>query len=146
MKYGTRVPSFEVAKCCSTTSLPASKNAGLDFNASGSRPGFHSDSVVGVRNPVSVNHRSSLSSASTAPTPSVPMPPRPVNGVAFQPCAGSSTSSRLFTSSRMFSTSLPLVHVESSSEVVSLGVNSTAKSRLPAMKSSNFVASSAPAG
>ena len=31
-KYGTRVPSSLVAKCCSTASPSASKNAGIDFS------------------------------------------------------------------------------------------------------------------
>ena len=51
-KYGTRVPSFEVAKCCSTTCRLASKNSGIDFSGWAVASGWAasaSSSVVGDR-------------------------------------------------------------------------------------------------
>ncbi|CPU64246.1 Uncharacterised protein [Mycobacteroides abscessus] len=54
-KYGTRVPSSDVAKCCATVMPSASKNAGLDLTTSGApaspgcSPSDRSESVVGVR-------------------------------------------------------------------------------------------------
>jgi hypothetical protein len=48
-KYGTRVPSFDVAKCCSMVLFEASKNTGMVLSTSGVAPICASDSVVGVR-------------------------------------------------------------------------------------------------
>lgn len=48
-KYGTRVPSSDVAMCWLTVCVAASKKVGVDLSASGSPPTVTSDSVVGVR-------------------------------------------------------------------------------------------------
>ncbi|MNS83653.1 hypothetical protein D3C72_1174490 [compost metagenome] len=48
-KYGTRVPSLLVAKCCSMTLPSASKNAGMVFSTSGALPMSAMARVVGVR-------------------------------------------------------------------------------------------------
>jgi hypothetical protein len=50
-KYGTRVPSFEVAKCCSMASFDPSKNCGIVFSVSGAslRETSASIRLVGVR-------------------------------------------------------------------------------------------------
>ena len=99
-KYGTLVPSFEVAKCCSITSLLPSKNTGFDFSTSGLLPISAIDSVVGLRKSVAVNHTALLSSASTAPTPMVPMVGAPTKSLfAHSALPGVSTNRRFFTSS-----------------------------------------------
>ena len=110
-KYGTLVPSLDVAKCCSMTCLLPSKNAGLDFSTSGARPISAIDSVVGVRKSVAVSHTALLSSASTAPTPTVPIDGAPTNADRAQPSLpGVSTDRRFFTSSMTLRTRWSLVH------------------------------------
>ncbi len=99
------VPSLLVAKCCSMTSLPPSKNTGLDFRTSGCWPISAIARVVGVRKSVAVSHTALLSSASTAPTPTVPMDGAPTNAAFAQPSLpGVSTDRRLLTSSITFRT------------------------------------------
>ena len=48
-KYGTLVPSFDVAKCWLTSRPDASKNDGISFNFSGAWPIRPYCSVAGAR-------------------------------------------------------------------------------------------------
>ncbi|MCY1450280.1 hypothetical protein D9M71_670730 [compost metagenome] len=76
----------------------------------------------------------------------VPKVGAPVNSLATQPSLPwVITCRRFLTSSSTFNTTCDLVQDMPASEVVSVGANSTSKSRLPAMKSSNLVTSSEPA-
>ena len=96
---------------------------------------------------MTVIHTASDSSLSTALTATVPSSGTPVSALRVQPLApGVSTVKVFLTSSSTLSTRWFLVQVAPASEVVWVGSNSASNSRLPAMKSSNFVTSSEPAG
>ena len=59
------MPSFEVAKCCVTSSPSALKNAGVVLSTSRfGLPTVPSESAEGEVKPVSVNQKSSLTSLS----------------------------------------------------------------------------------
>ncbi len=131
------MPSLDTAKCCSISSLDASKKLGIAFSVSmlcGPRCTSASISVVGVRKSVEVSHTWSFSSASTASTLVLPKARSPTGNAvrAHSPSPGVSTHSRLLTSSSTFSTSRDLVQAKDASDAVSVGVNSTWKLRLPA--------------
>ncbi len=95
-KYGTRLPSAEVLKCCVTTRSSASKNAGEDLISHTPPVGVPCSSCGGLSKPVAVMNISSLS-GSKAASPTVAFSGTPLRGSNVQ-APGVTTSTTVATS------------------------------------------------
>mmetsp|Transcript_36721 Transcript_36721/g.88241 ORF Transcript_36721/g.88241 Transcript_36721/m.88241 type:complete len:207 (-) Transcript_36721:642-1262(-) len=152
-KYGTLVPSREVAKCCCTSRPSALKKAGKAFSGvePNTRPAMSSSTLVrnkdvGRAYPEIVAKISSLSSLCTAPrdTSSRPMPAScPL--FTHSPSLYCQNTNLIFTSCSTVTIKKFSVPVESSMDSFSVGAKRTVReSRSPAKNLSILIARRVP--
>ncbi len=135
-KYGIRVPSSDVAKCCVTVMFSASKNAGACLIDASGPPTVPDSSVAGTVKPLELRKNSSLSSGSTSITEVVVAGGTSSTGRSVHPSTpGVSTRTSVCTSRSTTVSRWLRVQAYCSSELCASGANSTVISREPARKS-----------